>query len=343
MINVGIAGATGYTGVTLLRILLSHPMANIKVLTSRREAGKSVADLFPIFRTRLNLDFQPFSTEAFEGCNLVFFATPSGVAMHQTEALLEKGIKVIDLSSDFRFKDPMEWQQWHGQPHSSPHLLPEAVYGLSELNRDLIGSANLVANPGCYATAVQLGFLPLLQKGLVDSESLIADVKSGISGAGRQTAMNTQFCESADAFSAYSAAGHRHHPEIIQTLSSLHSAETKLVFIPHLTPLIRGIHATLYAKLEAELEDIQAAFEGRYGREPFVDAMPPGSHPNTNSVRDSNMVRIASHRATDSDTLIILVVEDNLYKGAAGQAVQNMNIMFNFDETLGLQQCASFP
>ena len=257
--------------------------------------------------------------------------------------LLEAGVRIIDLSADFRLKNPGEWAQWYGQQHACPDLLAEAVYGLPEVNRESIKKARLVANPGCYPTAVQLGFLPLLENKLVDPKTLIADAKSGISGAGRKESKSTQYCETSDSLRAYSVNGHRHLPEILQGLKLVSDSEPNLVFVPHLTPMIRGIHATLYARLKTGDVDLQQVFEARYSGEPFVDVMPSGSSPDTRGVRGGNICRIACYRPQNGDTVVILAVEDNLVKGAAGQAVQNMNIMFGFNETDGITAAGLCP
>ena len=343
MINIGIVGATGYTGVELMRLLAGHSHVRIKIVTSRAEQGKPVSALFPALRGHIGLEFSAVDSAELYDCDLVFFATPTGTAMTLAPVLLDKGVRVIDLSADFRLKDDQEWSKWYSRTHHCPHLLETAVYGLPEMNRETIQTAQLVANPGCYPTAIQLGYLPLLEQGLVASDSLIADAKSGISGAGRKAAMTTQFCESADAFKAYSAEGHRHLPEILQGLQSVCSESVGLVFVPHLLPIIRGIHATLYATLKDKTIDLQMVYEQRYKDEPFVDVMPAGSHPNTSLVRGSNYCRLAAHLPQGGSTVVVLAVEDNLVKGAAGQAVQNMNIMFNLTETTGLQFPALYP
>lgn len=343
MINVGIVGGTGYTGVELLRILVQHPEVCIQVITSRKEAGMAVADLFPSLRRHIDLKFSDPEHSALDQCDIVFFATPNGIAMHQARELLDAGIKVIDLSADFRIKDVAEWESWYGMTHACPELVPEAVYGLPEINRDKIKSSQLIANPGCYPTATQLGFLPLIEAGVVDINHLIADVKSGVSGAGRNAAVHTLHAEASDNFKAYGVPGHRHLPEIRQGLSAVAKKPVGLTFVPHLVPMIRGIHATLYAKLSTKKADLQVLYEERYAEEPFVDVLPAGTHPETRSVRGSNICRIAVHRPQDKDTVVILSVTDNLVKGAAGQAVQNMNLMFGFAETLGIEHVPLLP
>ena len=344
-IKAGIVGGTGYTGVELLRLLVQHPQVELKAITSRKEAGTPVSRMFPSLRRHVDLAFTEPNARALAGCDVVFFATPNGVAMGEARAVLESGAKVIDLSADFRIKDIAEWEKWYKATHAAPELVREAVYGLPEVNRARIKEARLVANPGCYPTATQLGFLPLVEAGVVDVGHLISDSKSGVSGAGRKTELNLMFSEASDNFAAYNVMGHRHWPEIRQGLSQVAGRDVGLVFTAHLTPLIRGIHATLYARITKEA-DFQQLFEKRYASEPFVDVMPAGSHPDTRSVRAANTCRIAVHRPPESakrDTLVVLSVIDNLVKGAAGQAVQNMNLMFGFPETAGLEHVAVVP
>lgn len=343
MIKAGIVGGTGYTGVELLRLLAGHPGVELAVITSRGEKGVKVSDLFPNLRGRVNLVFVEPDEAALKGCDVVFFATPNGTAMKSTPALLEAGVKVIDLAADFRLRQPADWERWYGMPHACPDLLAEAVYGLPEVNREAIRKARLVANPGCYPTSVQLGFLPLLEAGVVDRQSLIADTKSGVSGAGRKAEVGILFSEAGDNFKAYNVLGHRHLPEICQGLMAVVGGSVELVFVPHLTPMIRGIHATLYATLIDSDADLQAIFERRYAAEPFVDVLPPKSHPETRSVRGANQCRLAVHRPQNGKAVVVLSVIDNLVKGAAGQAVQNMNLMFGLPETTGLEGIALLP
>jgi N-acetyl-gamma-glutamyl-phosphate reductase len=343
MIRVGIVGGTGYTGVELLRLLALHPRVEIVAITSRSEAGVAVADLFPSLRHRVDLRFTEPDVGRLAECDAVFFATPNGTAMTMAPALLAAGARVIDLAADFRLRDAAEWEDWYGMPHACPDLLAEAVYGLPELNRDRIGQARLIANPGCYPTAVLLGFMPLVETGLVDLGSLIADAKSGVSGAGRKASVPTLMAECGESFKAYGVPGHRHLPEIRQGLGWMAGGEVGLTFVPHLLPMIRGIHATLYAGLTGEPGDLQAVFEQRYAGEPFVDVLPAGSHPETRTVRGVNDCRMAVHRPQGGDTVVVLSVIDNLTKGAAGQAVQNLNLMFDLPETTGLEGIALLP
>lgn len=342
MIKVGIVGGTGYTGVELLRLLAQHPQVELAVITSRGDAGTAVADMFPSLRGRVSLRFSDPKEAPLASCDVAFFATPNGIAMQQADNLLSAGVRVIDLAADFRIKDVSLWEKWYGMTHAAPQLVAEAVYGLPEVNREAIRLARLVANPGCYPTATQLGFLPLVESGCIELGGLIADVKSGVSGAGRKAETHILFAEAGDNFKAYAVPGHRHLPEIRQGLSLAAGSEVGLTFVPHLTPMIRGIHATLYARIKRE-EDFQALFEKRFAGEPFVDVLPPRSHPETRSVRGANTCRIAIHRPQGGDTLVVLSVIDNLVKGAAGQAVHNMNLMFGFDECAGLTQVPLLP
>ncbi|MEW5755265.1 MAG: N-acetyl-gamma-glutamyl-phosphate reductase [Pseudomonadota bacterium] len=343
MIRVGVVGGTGYTGVELLRLLAQHPEVEVAAVTSRSEAGMKVADLFPNLRGHLEIPFTEPDLSRLAECDLVFFATPNGVAMGMVPELLAKGVKVVDLAADFRLRDPAQWERWYGTPHACAELLPEAVYGLPELNRAAIKTARLVANPGCYPTAVTLGFLPLLKAGLADSSGLIADAKSGVSGAGRKASVAHLLCEAGESFKAYGVAGHRHLPEISQNLCQIAGKDVGLTFVPHLTPMQRGIHATLYCQVDDRDVDLQALYEQTFAGEPFVDVLPAGSHPETRSVKGANLCRMAVHRPQQRRQVVILSVIDNLVKGAAGQAIQNMNLMCGLEETLGLRGIALLP
>ena len=342
-IRIGIIGGTGYTGVELLRLLATHPQAELHAITSRAEAGKPVSDLFPSLRGFTGLVFSDPEQASLTECDVVFSATPNGIAMKHAPDLVAKGVRFIDLAADFRIKDIAVWEKWYGMQHACPELVAQAVYGLPEVNRAQLKDAQLVANPGCYPTATQLGFLPLVENGLVNTGSLIADCKSGVSGAGRGASVTFLYAETADSFKAYAVAGHRHLPEIRQGLNLAANGEVGLTFVPHLTPMIRGINATLYGQLLKTDVDLQSLYEKRYADEPFVDVLPAGSHPETRSVRGTNSCRIAIHRPQDGDTVVVLSVIDNLVKGAAGQAVQNMNLMFGLDETTGLNVPGLLP
>ncbi len=345
-IKVGIVGGTGYTGVELLRLLAIHPDVELTAITSRGEAGMPVADMFPSLRGYVDLAFADPATANLNACDVVFFATPHGVAMSQAQALLAANVKVIDLAADFRLQDAAVFEKWYKMPHSCPDILTNAVYGIPELNREQIKSAQVIGNPGCYPTTVLLGLAPLLEQGLIDlSAPIIADSKSGVSGAGRKAEVATLFAESSDTMKAYGVAGHRHHPEIHAQLTQLAKADLQFIFVPHLIPMIRGMLSTIYVKLtgQARTVDLQALYEQRYQHERFVDVMPAGSLPETRSVRGSNQIRIALHSQADTGYLTLIVVQDNLVKGAAGQAIQNMNIMFGLPEAAGLQVVPLLP
>jgi len=343
-LRVGILGGSGYTGVELLRLLAGHPHAEVVAVTSRQAAGQPVADMFPSLRGWVDLAFEePDPAVLAERCDVVFCGVPHGVAMHQVPALLEQGVRVIDLSADFRLRDRSLYEQWYKVDHAAPGWLEEAAYGLPEVHKEAISRARLVASPGCYPTAVQLAFLPLVEAGLVAEEGLIADAKSGASGAGREAKTHLMLAESSDSMFAYGAAGHRHLPEIEQGLSRAAGHPLALTFIPHLAPMIRGIHADCYARLLDTEADLQAAFEARYAGSPFVDVMPAGSHPATRSVRGSNFCRLAVHRPGNGRQVVVFSVIDNLVKGAAGQAVQSMNLMFGLDEGAGLSAPPLLP
>ncbi len=346
LINVGIVGGTGYTGVELLRLLALHPNVKLRSITSRSEAGSKVADMFPNLRGHTNLEFQTPDEAPLEECDVVFFATPHGVAMNEASHLLENNVRIIDLAADFRLQNTQTFSQWYGIEHSCPNILSEAVYGLTEINRESIKRARVIANPGCYPTTVLLGLAPLLKSSLLcKNTQIIADCKSGVSGAGRKASVGTLFGEASDNFKAYGVTGHRHNPEISEQISKISGQEYDVLFMPHLVPMIRGMLSTIYVDLSKDALDtnVQDLFERFYANEAFIDVMPQGSSPETRSVRGSNALRIAVHRPGNNTRLVILVAQDNLVKGASGQAVQNMNLMFGLPETAGLQSIALLP
>ncbi|TPE47409.1 N-acetyl-gamma-glutamyl-phosphate reductase [Maribrevibacterium harenarium] len=343
MYKIGIVGGTGYTGAELLRLLANHPEVEVTHITSRSEDGKPVADIYPSLRGHYDLRFSVPDTDTLAQCDLVFFATPHGVAMDQVPELVDRGVKVVDLGADFRIKDTIEWAKWYGMEHRTPDYAAKAVYGLPEVNREAIKGATLVANPGCYPTATQLGLIPLLEAGIVDPAHLIADAKSGVSGAGRGASVGTLLCEASESFKAYGVAGHRHLPEIKQGLQAVSDKPVGLTFVPHLVPMIRGIHSTMYATLTDTSVDLQALFEERYKDEFFVDVMPAGSLPETRSTKGANFCRIAVYRPQGGDKVVVLSVIDNLVKGASGQAIQNMNIMLGLPENMGLTHLGMMP
>lgn len=349
VISVGIVGGTGYTGVELLRLLLRHSQVQVRILTSRTEAGKRVADMFPSLRGHTALEFSDLDLDQLAQCDVVFFATPHGVAMQHVEKLIAAGTKVIDLAADFRLQDLVQFEKWYGMQHSCPAILKDSVYGLTELNREKIKQAQVIGNPGCYPTTVQLGLAPLLKNvdQLIQTQSIIVDAKSGVSGAGRKASLGMIYSENADNFKAYGVAGHRHHPEIVEALENISGQKgqfDQLIFVPHLVPMIRGMLSTIYVDLteQGQQLDLQALYEDFYKDERFVDVMPANSSPETRSVRGANELRIALYRP-QANKLIILVAQDNLVKGAAGQAIQNMNLMFGFDEAAGLEGIGLLP
>ena len=349
MITVGIVGGTGYTGVELLRLLLRHPNVQVKALTSRTEAGRRVDDMFPSLRGHTDLTFSDLSLDLLKSCDVVFFATPHGVAMKHAEELIAANTKVIDLAADFRLQNLEQFEKWYGMEHACPDVLKNSVYGLSELNREQIKQTQVIGNPGCYPTTVQLGLAPVLKaaKQLVECDSIIIDAKSGVSGAGRKASLGMIYSENADNFKAYGVAGHRHHPEIVEALENISGQKgvfDHILFVPHLVPMIRGMLSTIYVDLTeaGQKADLQSLYESFYQNEKFVDVMPAGSSPETRSVRGANQLRIALYKPQPKK-LVILVAQDNLVKGAAGQAIQNMNIMFGFEEDTGLQGIGLLP
>ena len=349
MITVGIVGGTGYTGVELLRLLLRHPNVQVNVLTSRTENGRRVDDMFPSLRGHTDLCYSDLNINALKNCDVVFFATPHGVAMKHAADLLAANTKVVDLAADFRLQNLEQFEKWYGLEHSCPDILKESVYGLSELNREKIKQANVVGNPGCYPTTVQLGLAPLFKHSdaLVKPESIIIDAKSGVSGAGRKASLGMIYSENADNFKAYAVNGHRHHPEIVEALENISGQKgvfNHIVFVPHLVPMIRGMLSTIYVDLTdaGDALDLQSLYEQFYANEQFIDVMPANSSPETRSVRGANQLRIALYKPQPKK-LVILSVQDNLVKGAAGQAVQNMNLMFGLSESAGLDGIGLLP
>ncbi len=345
MVRVGIFGASGYTGQELLRILLRHGKVRVEAVTSRRFAGRPVRDVYPSFTGLTELSFTDLEPRQLaESVDIVFLAVPHGVAMDFAASFLETGRRLIDLSADFRLRDAACYGQWYGK-HRAEHVLREAVYGLPELYREKIRGARFVANPGCYPTSVILGMAPLLKGNFVDPGSIIADSKSGVSGAGREPQVGSLFCEVDGGFKAYKIAGHRHTPEIEQELSVLAGRDIRITFTPHLLPLNRGILSTIYASLakDADAGAVLSAYRTFYREEPFVRVYPAGSFPNVSSVRGSNYCDIGVAVDKRTGRSIVVAAIDNLFKGASGQAVQNMNLMCGFPEATGLDICPLFP
>ena len=347
LIKVGIVGGTGYTGVELLRLLSQRDDLELCCVTSRELDGQTVCSRFPNLRGKVDLRFSNPDSSDLKNCDVVFFATPHGVAMNSVPELINESTKVIDLSADFRIKDIEVWENWYQTPHTCPELVDMAVYGLPEVNRENIKKAQLIAVPGCYPTAIQLGYLPLLETNVVYTNSLIADAKSGVSGAGRKAADPYILCEATESLKAYGIGGHRHHPEICQQLNLASSTEVELTFIPHLAPMSRGIFATLYSKPiddERLSEDVlRKIYQNRYAEEPFVDILENGEAPATRDVRGANNCQISVTYVEHSNTVVVLSVIDNLVKGASGQAIQCMNLLLGIEETRGLDGAALTP
>ena len=343
MVRVGIVGGTGYTGVELLRLLAGHESVEVAAITSRAESGRRVDDLFPNLRGHYDLVYGEPDVQVLAACDVVFFATPHNVAMNMVPDILAAGCRVIDLSPDYRIRDAGVWSHWYGESHASPDLLAEAVYGLPEFNREKIATARLVACPGCYPTSVQLGFLPLLAQDLVDARQLIASSASGVSGAGRQAKIDNLLSEASDSFKAYGVYGHRHLPEIEQGLSDIAGQSVQITFVPHLAPMVRGIHSTLFARLTSDARNLQALYEDWYAESPFVDVLPAGVCPQTRTVRGANTCQISVAVPQGRNTVVVMVVIDNLVKGASGQSIQVMNIMLGLDEYAGLTGIGLLP
>ncbi len=337
MIRIGIVGATGYTGEELLRILSMHDSVEVAVVTSNTRKGEYLKDIFPLL-DKFDLRFVSHDDESLYSCDLVFFATPNATAMHYVPTLIEKGCRIIDLSADFRIQSSEIWQQWYKEEHVCPELLEYAVYGLPELNRSLIIDANLVANPGCYPTAIALGLLPAIKSGLIETKGIIANAISGVSGAGRKAVLSKEFSDFTESFKAYGIFSHRHLPEITQTLNSVDPvSDIDLIFTPHLVSMHRGIHATIYADTISSQDEIRNYYTNFYLQEKFVDLLSEKSYPETKNVEMTNKCIIGLHfNNEEPQKMIILSAIDNLIKGAAGQAIQNMNLMFGFGEEKGL-------
>ena len=346
MLNIAIVGASGYTGLELIRILYCHPEAAVTCLTSEQSAGKRISDVFPTLRGRCDLQLENLEpARVAEKADVIFTALPHKAAMEVVPTFMKLGKTVIDLSADYRLSDPAVYGAWY-EEHLNPANLKKAVYGLPEIRRARIKGAQLVANPGCYPTSIILGLAPLLKKGVIDPHSIIADSASGVSGAGRSAKVESLYCEVNEGFKAYGVGGaHRHTPEIEQELSLLAGTELKITFTPHLAPMDRGILSTMYATPTKGVttEKLVALYQGFYAGEPFVRVLPQGSLPSTAFVRGANFCDIAPLVDSRTGRVIVVSAIDNLVKGASGQAVQNMNIVCGFPETLGLEGLALFP
>ena len=338
MIRVAIAGASGYTGFELMRLLIHHPEVELRVITSRASAGEKLSSVFPALRGYLDLTFEDTQPNNLtKDTDLVFTALPHKASMDIVPELLKKGVRVIDLSADFRFRDATVYEQWY-QPHKSPYLLKEAVYGLPELHREAISKARLVANPGCYPTSVILAVAPLIKANLIYTETIIADSKSGVTGAGRSVSLSTHYCEVNEGLRAYKVAQHRHTPEIEQELGILAGKTVRITFTPHLVPMSRGIFTTVYASLKAGVSalDVRKAFEDFYDSAPFIRLCGESELPSTLHVRGTNFCDLGWRIDLRTGRVIALSAIDNLARGASGQAVCNMNLMYQLPEQTGL-------
>lgn len=345
MLKIAIIGASGYTGGELSRILLNHPYVKITAVTSRQYDGKELAQIFPHLRNAFSLRCENLSVnELVQRADLFFTAVPHKTAMEIVPDLLQAGKKVIDLSADFRLKKASVYEQWY-ETHTAPEYIDKAVYGLPELYRKDIVKSSLIANPGCYPTSILLALAPLLRSRMILPHTIIADSKSGTSGAGRAASVATLYCEVADGFRPYKVGDHRHTPEIEQEISLLAGAETKISFTPHLLPVSRGILSTIYATLADGITEgmISDAYHGDYGEEKFIRLLEDGVFPATQHVRGSNYCDIGFKIDPRTNRLVVMSAIDNIVKGASGQAVQNMNIMSGFEENTGLLQAPLFP
>ena len=345
MIKVGIAGASGYTGLELIRLLVNHPEVELTVLTSETYKGKSIADVFPSLNGIIDIELQPFNSKILKSCDVVFLALPHTTAMDKLPQLIESNCKVIDLSADYRLEDADAYPDWYSLTHKHPELLSKIVYGLPELHREKIKNVQAVANPGCYPTSVILALAPLMKTDWVNLDSIISDSKSGVSGAGRKPSLTSQFSEANEGVSPYSLAGHRHIPEMEQELSSLAGNPIKISFSPHLIPMSRGMLSTIYIDLKKKLsdDDLIEHYQKFYNDEFFVRVLSKDRFANTHAVSGSNFCDIGIKVDARVDRLVITSALDNLIKGASGQAIQNMNIMLGFEEKTSLQSSAIFP
>jgi len=343
--RVGIIGATGYTGVELLRLLLHHPEVEVTALTSQKYAGLPIDQVFPSVMKYLQLKCEELNLDQVsKKTDFIFTAVPHKTAMETVPSFVQRGKRVVDLSADFRLQDPAVYERWY-QKHTAPELLKESVYGLPELHRKKIREARIVGNPGCYPTGALIGLIPLVEKGMISLESIIIDSKSGVSGAGRDVVLESLFCEVNEGVRAYKIFEHRHTPEIEQELSQLVQKKVNVTFVPHLIPIDRGILTTLYVILAKKMktEEVLNIFERYYEKEPFVRICQKGKIPNTKNVRGSNYCDIGVKVNEGDGRLVVVTAIDNLVKGASGEAVQNMNIMLGYPETMGLDVVPLWP
>lgn len=345
-IKVGVIGATGYAGAELVRILSAHPHTQLVALTTQSYGGKAFCEVYPHLYKHVSLACRELDMPALAAkADIIFAALPHGHAISVAQEVLKQGKRFIDLGADFRFDDRKVYEQWYKIDHTAPELLEQAVYGLPEINRDKIQSAAIVGNPGCYPTSVILGLAPLLRHGLIVTDTVVVDSKSGVSGAGRGLSIGTHFCEVNENFRAYNVAAHRHTPEIEQELGKLAGKEMVISFTPHLTPINRGILSTIYSKLKEEmtLEQVRSIYEEFYRSEYFVRLLPPSILPQTKAVAGSNHCDVVPVVDPRTGRVVVISAIDNLIKGAAGQAVQNMNLMFGLPETTGLDRPGLYP
>ena len=344
MIKAAVLGATGYAGIELVRLLSNHPEVSIEVLGSQSFDGKKISEVYQNFEGILDKECSVINMDEVEKCDVAFCALPHGASKTVIPELIERGLKVIDLSGDFRYDDVKVYEKWYGEEHSSPELSNEAVYGLCELHRDRVSGARLVANPGCYTTCSILGAAPLMASGLGDTKNIIIDAKSGVTGAGRTTSLPFQFCECTENTKAYKVATHRHTSEIEQELSKLAGEELMVSFTPHLVPLKRGILSTIYINLKKKIttKEVVDLYKEYYKDEFFVRVKEAGSLPETKFVAGSNFVDIGVVVDERLNRAVVVSSIDNIVKGAAGQAVQNMNILFDLDETTGLKNAGFY-
>jgi len=343
--RVGIIGATGYTGVELLRLLLHHPEVEVTALTSQKYAGLPIDQVFPSVMKYLQLTCEELNLDQVsKKTDFIFTAVPHKTAMETVPPFVQRGKKVVDLSADFRFQDPAVYERWY-QKHTAPEWLKESVYGLPELHRKKIREARIVGNPGCYPTGALIGLIPLVEKGMISLESIVVDSKSGASGAGRDVVLESLFCEVNEGVRAYKIFEHRHTPEIEQELSQLAQKKVNVTFVPHLIPMDRGILTTLYVILAKKMktEEVLNIFGQYYEKEPFVRICQKGKIPNTKNVRGSNYCDIGVKVNEGDGRLVVVTAIDNLVKGASGEAVQNMNIMLGYPETMGLDVVPLWP
>lgn len=338
-VKIAVIGATGYTGEELVRLLVSHPAAEIIYASGKQERSVKLQDIFPYLKKRLDLECRPFSAEeAVSKCDLAFLSLPHTVSMQVAPLFLKAGKKVVDVSADYRLKDTAVYEKFYKTPHQDPVNLAKAVYGLPEIHRETIKSADLVANPGCYPTGAILGLWPGVKDGFFDLDSIQIDAKSGVTGAGRQADKSLNFSEVNESFKAYRLFEHQHGPEIDQELSSTTKKTVRVIFVPHLLPINRGILSTIYVKLKkmANTETLLDCYRAQYAREPFVKVLPGGALPELKHVTHTNFCDIGLRVHEEKKLAVIVTVIDNLGKGAAGQAVQNMNLMCGFVESEGL-------